>query len=66
MDLEKKKKFWKAIAIITFPVWIIIVGALLYVVVVILSIVIGFMMLIGKNPFKIEPFDFSEMEFEEF
>ena len=65
MDLEIKKRIWKVIAIITFPVWIVLASALLYLVIVILSIVGGFLMLIGKNPFKFEAFDFSDMEFDE-
>ena len=66
MDLEKKKKLWKAIAIITFPVWAVVAFAVLYVVVVAFLIVGGFLLIIGKNPFKLEPLDLSDIELDEF
>lgn len=65
MDAEKKKKIWKAIALITFPIWSILAFVFVYLAFILLAPLVGILSLFDKNPLSLKDFELGDVTYSE-
>lgn len=65
MDAEKKKKIWKAIALITFPIWGVVAVVFVYLAFILLAPLVGILSLFDKNPLSLKDLELGDVTYSE-